>query len=61
MTTSEDKTQMRSVPDVPLMNAVNVFIQSRVSQQKGPLNPLSLLRLGWVDRMTGTGRGEVAC
>ena len=59
-TTSGDKTQIWTVPGAPLGNAVNVFFQSRVSQQKGLLNLPSLTWLSWVDQMTSTGQGKAA-
>ena len=60
MTTSGDKTQIWTVPGAPLGSAVNVFFQSRGSQQKGFLNLPSLTWFSWVDQLTSTGQGEVA-
>lgn len=60
MTPSGAKTEIWTVPGAPLGDAVNVFFQGRVSQQKGLLNPPSLSWLSWVDQMPSTGQGEVA-
>lgn len=53
------KQKSWSIPEVPLMQAMNIFLQSQVSQQKGPLNLSSLLCLNWVDQITSSGGRQV--